>query len=111
MSKRAVLVRANELLEVWDRPVPAPDRGEVLARVQFAGVCGTDVHKWRGEVPLPAPIVLGHEGVAVIEELGDGVTTDFAGTPVTRGDRFAWAPVQPCHRCYACTVRRELTEC
>lgn len=111
MSRRAVLVQANEMLEIWDHPVPGPAAGEVLARVQFAGVCGTDVHKWLGDVSLPAPLVLGHEGVAVIEELGDDVTTDFAGTPVARGDRISWAPVRPCYRCYQCTVQRELTQC
>jgi hypothetical protein len=35
--------------------------------------------KWHGEVPLPGPIVLGHEGIGVIEELGHGTTSDFAG--------------------------------
>jgi len=104
-------VKVNEALEVWDRPMPGPAAGEVLARVQFAGVCGTDVHKWRGDVPLPAPIVLGHEGVAIVEELGVGVTADFAGTPLALGDRVSWVPVKPCYRCHACTVRRELTEC
>ncbi len=88
---------------------PAP--GEVLLRVQFAGVCGTDLHIWRGEVPLPGPVGLGHEGVATIEELGKGVTTDFAGTPLRVGDRVCWTPIRACHRCYDCTVANEPSQC
>ena len=110
-SKRAVLVKPNEPLEIWERPVPSPAAGEVLLRVQFAGVCGTDVHLWRGEFPLPGPIVLGHEGVAVVEELGEGVSTDYAGTPVKPGDRVYWVPLRPCYRCYDCTVEKEVTQC
>jgi 5-exo-hydroxycamphor dehydrogenase len=86
-GKRAVLVAANQPLEIWERPVADPGPGEVLAHLTHGGVCGTDVHFWRGEVPLPGPVVLGHEGVAVIEMLGAGVATDYAGTPVAVGDR------------------------
>jgi 5-exo-hydroxycamphor dehydrogenase len=110
-SKRAVLVKPNEPIEIWERPIRPPAAGETIVRVDFAGVCGTDVHLWRGEFPLPGPVVLGHEGVARIEELGEGVTTDYAGEPVARGDRVYWVPLSPCHRCYACTVEKELTQC
>jgi 5-exo-hydroxycamphor dehydrogenase len=110
-SKRAVLVKPNQPIEVWDRPIRSPGAGEALLRVQFAGVCGTDVHLWRGEFPLPGPVVLGHEGVATVEELGDGVTADYAGVPVKRGDRVYWVPLHPCHRCYDCTVERQFTQC
>lgn len=111
MSKRAVLVEAKKPIEIWERAVPPPGPGETLVRVELAGVCGTDVHLWRGEAPLPGPVVLGHEGVATIEETGDGVSTDYAGTPVRRGDRVYWVPLSPCGRCYACTVEKELTHC
>jgi 5-exo-hydroxycamphor dehydrogenase len=110
-SKRAVLVEAKKPIEIWDRAVRSPGPGETLLKVDLAGVCGTDVHLWRGEVPLPGPIVLGHEGVATIEKLGDGVSTDYAGTPVKRGDRVYWVPLSPCRRCYACTVEKESTHC
>jgi 5-exo-hydroxycamphor dehydrogenase len=110
-GKRAVLVAANQPLEIWERPVADPGPGEVLAHLTHGGVCGTDVHFWRGEVPLPGPVVLGHEGVAVIEMLGNGVTTDYAGTPVAVGDRVYWQPVAPCQRCYACTVLGDVSMC
>src|SRR5437867_12661807 len=110
-SKRAVLVKPNEPIEVWERPMRSPAAGETIVKVDFAGVCGTDVHLWRGEFPLPGPVVLGHEGVARIEELGEGVTTDYAGEAVKPGDRVYWVPLSPCYRCYACTVEKDLTQC
>jgi len=77
----------------------------------MGGVCGTDVHLWHGDFPLPAPVVLGHEGIGIVEELGDGVSADHAGTPVAVGDRVYWAPLRPCHRCYYCTVLKDFSLC
>jgi 5-exo-hydroxycamphor dehydrogenase len=111
MGRRAVLVRTNRPVEVWARPMQVPGAGEVVVRVELAGVCGTDLHLWRGELPLPGPIGLGHEGVATIEELGNNVTTDYAGTRVKVGDRVCWSPVHPCYRCYECTVGNDPTQC
>jgi 5-exo-hydroxycamphor dehydrogenase len=110
-GKRAVLVAANQPLEIWERPVADPGTGEVLVRLTHGGVCGTDVHFWRGEVPLPGPVVLGHEGVGVVEALGAGVGTDYAGAPLAVGDRVYWQPVAPCQRCYACTVLGDVSMC
>ena len=53
---------------------------------------------------LPFPVVLGHEGIARIEKLGAGVSTDFAGEPVAEGDLIFWSPTPFCGRCYACSV-------
>jgi 5-exo-hydroxycamphor dehydrogenase len=111
VSKRAVLVGPNRPIEIWERPILLPQTGEVLLRVSMAGVCGTDVHFWRGEVPLPGPVVLGHEGIGAIEELGTGVTTDYAGVPVGVGDCVYWVPLHPCYRCYYCTVVKDFSLC
>jgi 5-exo-hydroxycamphor dehydrogenase len=111
MGRRVVLVHANRPVEVWARPMQRPAAGEIVVRVELAGVCGTDLHLWRGELPLPVPIGLGHEGVATIEELGKNVTTDYAGAPVKVGDRVCWSPIHPCYRCYECTVRNDPTQC
>lgn len=111
VSKRAVLVGPNQPIEVWERPILPPQAGEVVLRVHMGGVCGTDVHLWRGEVPLAGPVVLGHEGIGVVEELGTGVTTDYAGVPVGVGDRVYWVPLRPCYRCYYCTVVKDFSLC
>src|SRR6266540_2151489 len=111
VSKRAVLVGPNRPIEIWERPILPPQAGEVLLRVSMAGVCGTDVHFWRGEVPLPGPVVLGHEGIGAIEELGTGVIIDYAGVPVGVGDCVYWVLLHSCYRCYYCTVMKDFSLC
>lgn len=110
-GKRAVLVEANQPIEVWERATPPPGPGQAVLRLELGGVCGTDVHMWRGEVPLPGPIVLGHEGIAIIEELGPRLSRDYAGAPLAVGDRVYWQPIKPCHRCYSCTVLNDVSLC
>lgn len=110
-SQRAVLVEPQEPVEIWQHEIAEPGKEEVLVRVLMGGVCGTDVHFWRGEVALPGPMVLGHEGIGLVDQLGEGVTTDFAGTPLREGDRIYWVPLRPCHHCYYCTVERDVSLC
>jgi propanol-preferring alcohol dehydrogenase len=72
---RAAVVRSfDRPLEIEDRPVPEPDAGRVLVRIQACGLCHTDIHAARGEWPVKPspPFVPGHEGVGVIERLGAG---------------------------------------
>lgn len=110
-SRRAVLVTPGEAVQVWDGDVPSPTGEEVVLSVEMAGVCGTDHHLAVGDIPLPGPIVLGHEGIGRIEELGPDARTDYAGDPIAVGDRVYWLPVQPCHRCYACTIANDPSRC
>jgi propanol-preferring alcohol dehydrogenase len=85
-------------LEPARREIPAAGAGEVVARVLACGVCRTDLHVVDGELPdAPTPIVPGHEIVAAVEQIGDGVDT------IRRGDRIGipwlgWA----CGRCEFC---------
>jgi 5-exo-hydroxycamphor dehydrogenase len=100
----AVLVEPNRL-ETWEVPVADPEPGGVLARIVLGGVCGSDVHLYTGSAgTLPFPVVLGHEGIARLEKLGTGVTTDYAGEPVAEGDLIFWSPTPLCGRCHACSV-------
>src|SRR5262249_30178342 len=94
-GKRVVLVKPQRPVEVWDKPIGPPSATDVILRTHLAGICGTDIHLWRGEVPLPGPVVLGHEGVGTVEELGSLVHTDHAGTPLRHGDRVYWLAVRP----------------
>ncbi len=88
----------------YDVPEPAP--GAVLLRMTQAGICGSDLHVWRGDqvnVPLPpSGRAMGHEGTGVVEILGDGVTADSAGAPIETGDRVVYAAVFPCYHCHQC---------
>ncbi len=55
---------------------------------------------------MPFPIILGHEGIGIIEKLGQ-IEKDYAGTPVKPGDLVCWSPIASCHRCYTCTIQEE----
>ncbi|KAJ5994680.1 alcohol dehydrogenase [Penicillium waksmanii] len=110
-SKSVVLTSPERSLEVRQRTVPSPSAGCVNIGVLRAGVCGTDVHLWKGDQPLPGSVVLGHEGLGRIIELGAGVTTDHASHPVAIGDVVYWNPIRPCNSCYNCTVAQDFTAC
>ena len=75
--------------EIEEYDVPTPEPGAGLLRMTQAGICGSDLHVWRGDqvnVPLPATgRVMGHEGTGVVAQLGQGITTDTLGTPIKEG--------------------------
>jgi 5-exo-hydroxycamphor dehydrogenase len=103
-GRAAVLIQPGKL-EQRELPISHPEPGGVLVRVTLAGVCGSDVHLLSGDAGvMPFPIILGHEGVGVVEELGAGVTTDYASRPLHQGDLVYWAPIALCGHCYSCSV-------
>lgn len=73
----------------------APGPGEVLVRVVGTGVCHTDLNTQSGDMPLPLPGVLGHEGSGVVEAVGDGVTYVAVGDHVIMG----WPYCGECRNC------------
>lgn len=73
----------------------APGPGEVLVRIVATGVCHTDLNTQSGDMPLPLPGVLGHEGSGVIEALGEGVTDFAVGDHVI----MAWPYCGVCRNC------------
>lgn len=81
-----------------DRPVPAD--GEVLVRVAYCGICGSDFPRFFDGAVHSTPQTLGHEFSGVVEELGGGVAT------VDVGQRVAVAPLVPCGECEMCGVGR-----
>ncbi len=85
-------------------PAPAPNAGEALVRIRTIGVCGTDLHAFKGRQPFfTYPRILGHElGVEVLA-VGPGVTN------VAAGDLCAVNPYLNCGECIAC--RRGKTNC
>jgi S-(hydroxymethyl)glutathione dehydrogenase / alcohol dehydrogenase len=100
LSTRAVVVRgAGVALEQIE--VEHPHSGEVLVRIAATGVCGSDLHVLHGTSPVAVlPLVLGHEGAGVVEEVGEGVTD------VTPGDHVVLALYGPCGRCRFCRSGR-----
>ncbi|MDO8188505.1 zinc-dependent alcohol dehydrogenase [Conexibacter sp. JD483] len=78
---RAAVVHAfDRPLAIEEIPTPVPDSGQVLVRIEAAGLCHTDIHAARGEWPVKPtpPFVPGHEGVGTIVELGPGETHGLA---------------------------------
>ena len=75
---------------------PRAGVGEAVIRVTLTTICGTDLHIVRGEYPVREGLVIGHEPVGVIAELGEGVT----GYRV--GDRVLVGAITPCGQCFAC---------
>lgn len=111
MVKAAVFEKANEPLKIRDFPKPTVEDNAVLAKILTAGICGTDIHVWSGKVPwVKTPVILGHESVGVVEELGRSVTKDSMGKPLAEGDRIYWAIGITCGRCYYC-LRNSPTRC
>ena len=68
--------------------IDEPGPGEVLVRVVATGVCHTDLNTQSGDMPLPLPGVLGHEGSGVVEAVGEGVTAVEPGDHVVMGWPF-----------------------
>ena len=75
-------------------PVP-PAAGQVRIRVEYCGICGTDLHLFHGAMAhrLTLPHVMGHEMAGVIESVGPGVSGWSAG------DRVTVRPLDPCGAC------------
>jgi len=111
MGRAVVLDRFNAPVTIRTYEVPDPGPGAILVRVRLAGICGTDIHLSHGRLPIPLPVVLGHETVGIIEKLGNGVTADFLGNPLRVGDLVTWVPGIPCGRCYWCVIEKERTLC
>ena len=106
-----VLEAFNQPLVMRDFEIPTLQDGEVLIRLEAAGVCGSDVHMLRGEDPrTPLPIILGHEGVGrVLEVKGEKRTVE--GELLKSGDLILWNRGVSCHRCFHCAVLNEPSLC
>ena len=97
MVKAAVLAEIGKPLEIRDDvEVEAPRAGEVRIRFGASGVCHSDLSMQNGTMFPSCPIVLGHEGAGVIEEVGEGVTNVEVGDHVV----VSWVP--QCGECFFC---------
>jgi D-arabinose 1-dehydrogenase-like Zn-dependent alcohol dehydrogenase len=111
----AVLKAYGGEFELREYQVPDPEPGAVLIKLTRAGVCGSDLHIWRGEMKetygaLPKDLTFGHEMCGKVERLGAGVTTDSMGRPLRAGDRVTYCYFFPCGRCPVC-LHDEMGSC
>ncbi len=93
---KAGVLYAQEDLRYDDIEKPVPKAGQVLIKVKYTGICGSDIPRVNGDACHFFPNVLGHEFSGTIEEVGEGVTSLVAG------DRVAGVPLVPCMECEDC---------
>ncbi len=99
-AKVAMLVGERKI-EVREYPIPELGDNEILVKVEGCGVCGTDVHEWKGDPFGLMPVVLGHEGTGEVVALGKNVKTDTAGTALKVGDKIVNSVLR-CGECMPC---------
>lgn len=104
LKMRANVFRGKNDIRVEEVERPRAGVGEAVIRVTLTTICGTDLHILRGEYPVRPGLVIGHEPVGVIEELGPGV----AG--YREGDRVLVGAITPCGQCRAC-LSGHLSQC
>ena len=95
-TMRANVFQGANQYRVLEVERPSAGVGQAVIRVTLTTICGTDLHIVRGEYPVKAGLIIGHEPVGVIEELGPGVTG------YTLGDRVLVGAITPCGQCRAC---------
>ena len=100
MKNRGAYMVGLDKMEIRDIPVPEPKANEVLVRLEYVGICGSDVHYFHdgrcGDYIVDGDFMLGHECAGVVEAVGSAVTT------LAVGDRVALEPGITCGQCEFC---------
>jgi threonine dehydrogenase-like Zn-dependent dehydrogenase len=106
-----ILEKFNQPLIPKSFPLPRLREGDILVKIEAAGVCGSDVHMWEGRDPRTRlPMILGHEGAGEIAEM-KGEKRDVYGVPLKAGDMVLWSRGVTCGHCYFCKVKLEPSLC
>ena len=94
---KAALFQGSNKIDVKEIEKPKIQKGEALIKISYAGICGTDLHIFKGKHPrAQAPLVMGHEFSGVIEKI------DAKQTNLKVGDRVVVNPLLPCGHCLVC---------
>ena len=96
-TMKAVVFHGVNDIRVEDVAKPRPRAGEAVIRITATTICGTDVHIVKGEYPVREGLILGHEPVGVIEELGEGLEGEYGP-----GQRVIVGAITPCGQCFYC---------
>jgi D-arabinitol dehydrogenase (NADP+) len=98
---KAAQIQRPNILEIIDLPTPQPAEDELLIQVMASGICGTDIHIFRGEYLGAYPIIPGHEFSGLVSAVGKGVSR------FKPGDRVAVEPNIACNNCTNCLNNRQ----
>src|ERR1700751_3706153 len=102
-TKAAVVYETGKPIEIEELDLDGPRDGEVLIRYTYAGLCHSDLHIQHGDLEARLPMVLGHEGAGIVEDVGPGVTR------VKPGDHVVCSFIPNCGICrYCATGRRSI---
>lgn len=93
---RGIVFHGDRRLELVTVPDPVPSDGEVVIEIKASGMCGTDLHKYRGPAKEARPEIGGHEPAGVVSSVGPGVDQSWVGRPVMVHHYFG------CGRCDQC---------
>ncbi len=102
-TAKVAMLTDKKKIEIKEFPIPALQDDDILVRVEGCGVCGTDVHEWKGDPFGLIPVVLGHEGTGEIIAMGKNVKCDTAGTPLKVGDKIVTSVIS-CGECHICRM-------
>ncbi len=97
-TKAAVLWEVGKDWSVEEIELDPPKQGEVLVSMAASGMCHSDEHLVTGDLPFALPIIGGHEGAGVVEEVGEGVTW------LKPGDHVVFGFIPSCGRCPSCST-------
>lgn len=96
----AVMYEPRKPLVVEEVQLDPPKANEVLVKLAATGVCHSDVHFYTGDLPAQMPVVLGHEGAGIVQDVGPGVTR------VKAGDKVVLSFLPSCGQCRMCVEGR-----
>jgi NDMA-dependent alcohol dehydrogenase len=97
-TKAAILWEVGKDWSVEEIELDPPKEGEVLVKLAASGLCHSDEHLFTGDLPFDLPIIGGHEGAGVVQEVGEGVTT------LKAGDHVVFGFIPSCGRCPSCST-------
>jgi alcohol dehydrogenase (nicotinoprotein) len=100
-TKAAVVYETGKPIEIEELDLDGPRDGEVLIRYLYAGLCHSDIHVQHGDLEARLPMVLGHGGAGIVEEVGPGVTR------VKAGDHVVCSFIPNCGTCRYCATGRQ----
>lgn len=104
MKNQSAFMTGLHNIEIRDTKVPTPKEGQVLIKIEYVGICGSDVHFYEsgriGDFIVKPPFILGHESAGTVVDTGPGVKD------LKPGDRVAIEPGVPCGNCKACLEGR-----
>ena len=96
---KAAILQSPKKIELIKKEIPKLEDNEVLVKIAYGGICGSDVHGYQGDQPfITYPRVMGHEISGVVEKPNNSI--------FKKGDHVVIDPVLNCGKCYACNIGR-----